>query len=443
MRAKMRAGHTVVNGYFRADDNRYIGYHFWLYSGIVAVTEKVFFSWGGNVLKAMQVTNALCLILCLLWFAFASSAGTAVNSWTVFFYLTGGSLYYFYWTHPEVLLSACLVVGFSGLFSRQWKWSLAAFSVASLQVVSLTPLLLLVAVYFLKATRRSRRQCMVILQSNWKFLLQVFSLPLVAPLYYLFHFGEPNLIAISGAVDARLIGWNRMVSFWFDLNQGLVVGLPVFVLAVIYATYLWGRGRLRRRHELALAVGASLLIALPLLSQTNWNAGQAIFNRYALYASAPLIVFLGRFFSSLEVSRWFKAFAVSFSLAFFGLCNFALNTVPGYVSHKPWVVWVLDHYPALYNPDPEIFIERTLGREVSMADGRFVVGWPLAGPAKSKVALSDVALDEKSDTLRLTGAGSDCWMRRRDLKLDRRVRERNWTYLHDVSQGMHCAPGPI
>ena len=42
-------------------------------------------------------------------------------------------------------------------------------------------------------------------------------------------------------------------------------------------------------------------------------------------------------------------------------CFKGVNATENPYKHKPWVKWVLSNAPSLYNPDPKVFAERTLG----------------------------------------------------------------------------------
>jgi hypothetical protein len=372
-------------GFYRTATGKYYGYHFWLYPALAAPFEAALRALGGSPLKAMQVLNAFIVGMVLIWLLGWQPVGLGTRLWTGACYLLGGTIYYLRWTGPEVLVTGIVVLGFAGLFIGYWRLALVAFSLASLQVVSLAPLLALVWAYRWARLSGSSRERFRILASDWPWLF-AFAIPLLAPLFYFWNFGRFNLIVDSGAASAELITLGRQVSAWFDLDQGMIVGLPWLLPVMVLAIARF----IRRRAwdgELTWAVAGSLIIFVPLTSQGNWNAGQAVFNRYALIAAAPLCVWMGRHLARIPGAVPAKAAFLAVMLAW--NAYFGGDEAPrtSYLYHKPWTSWLLSRFPGLYHPDPEIFVERTLHHEVSIRYGKLhgAVAWPTGSKIMTKI----------------------------------------------------------
>ncbi|MGA8006250.1 MAG: hypothetical protein WCA17_09125 [Burkholderiales bacterium] len=283
-------------------------------------------------------------------------------------------------------MTRLLVLGFAGLYVDRWRLALVVFALASLQDLSLAPLLPLVSAHRWTRVAGSSHERLRKLAKDWPWLF-AFAVSPIAPLFYFSNFGRFNPIVDAGSVSAGYITLGRQVSAWFDLDQGMIVGLPwLFPIALFAAA-----GFVRRHvwdSELTWAVTGSLIIFVPLTAQGNWNAGQAVFNRYALIAAAPLCVWMGRHLARSVTARPAKVFLLVAMLgwnAYFG----GDEAPEDYLDHKPWASWVLSHFPALYHPEPQIFIERTLHREVSIHYGEpnAAVVWPVGGEIKTKILI--------------------------------------------------------
>ena len=374
-------------GFYRTKTGKVYGYHFWLYSALAAPVEVALRVLGENPLKSMQILNALVAGLVLIWLLGWQPVSPDIRLWTGACYLLGGPIYYLRWTGPEVLVTSIIVFGFASLYGGRWRLALAGFALASLQVLSLAPLLALVWAHRWMQVAGSSRERFRIMAKDWPWLF-AFVVPLVAPLFYFWNFGRFNLIVASGAASAEFLTIGRQVSAWFDLDQGMIVGLPWLLPIVLLAV----AGFVRRRawdSELTWAVAGSLIIFIPLTTQGNWNAGQAVFNRYALIAAAPLYVWMGRYLARSVSIGPAKVVLLLFMLGW--NAYFLGDEAPesGYLYHKPWTSWVLSHFPGLYHPEPEIFVERTLQRELSIRYGQFhaAVAWPVGAKTKTKILI--------------------------------------------------------
>ncbi|MGZ8319583.1 MAG: hypothetical protein ACXWVD_10820 [Telluria sp.] len=182
--------------------------------------------------------------------------------------------------------------------------------------------------------------------------MAVFALP---PLFNLYQFGVPNIIAKLFS-DPSLIGLARLHSFFFDLNQGMILGIPGIVLAL--ALWGWHKGGIRR--DIALlgwALLFTLALAVPALAVLNWNSGAAGIMRYAFWAAMPILFVL--FLRLSKCAAWPRLLVP----AVMAVQAAAMLSAASYhyVEFSPLARLVMQHAPRLYHPEPEIFVER-LGR---------------------------------------------------------------------------------
>jgi hypothetical protein len=232
--------------------------------------------------------------------------------------------------------------------------------------------------------------------------------------------GRPSIIALY-STDRRLVGLERLCSYYLDLNQGLILVVPgiLVLLACIFP---------QRRRRLALAAALltalfMLALALPTLSALNWNAGSMGVLRYAFWGAMPLL-FLA--FSWLrDRARWPRLLLGAVFVLQLGAMAHARSY--DYKAFSPLARYVLDHAPGRYNPDPEIFIERSRNADGGM-DVRDVVVYPRQGqPRKVLFNAAGGSVDRS-----LCPAGQR-------LSTDAPVveLERGWRYLNDVPR---CVP---
>jgi hypothetical protein len=324
--------------------------HFFGYPALAALPLRVFEATGVPPLKAFQAANYAAIFVLglalLRLFRSAVSAGLGV-----LLFLGCGGMLYMNQTSPECVGAASLLAGLlfwlggaplaggvmAGLAAQQNPTIVMFFVFA--------PLLKLCVDWRREADVKSNVRTQLT-RANIAGLaagLALFALP---PLFNLLQFGVPNIIARRFS-DPGLISGTRLVSFFFDLNQGAIVALP----GVAAALLVWGW---RRRSAATGAVCLALVLALigPALAVLNWNSGAAGVMRYAFWAGMPLVLAL-----LLRVrahGRWPPLLALWLVLAQAAAMVHASSY--SYVEFSPAARFVLAHAPMHYHPEPEIGI---------------------------------------------------------------------------------------
>jgi hypothetical protein len=214
----------------------------------------------------------------------------------------------------------------------------------------------------------------------------VFALPL---LFNLYQFGVPNIIARLFS-DTRLVGLVRLESFFFDLNQGMILAVP----AVLAALLAWGWGRGRGASGQALVLGACLAftvaLVLPALAVLNWNSGAAGVMRYAFWAAMPFLFAL--LLRLREHARWPGAVV---ALVAATQCAFMYHdSLYAYTEFSPIARALLQRAPDLYHPEPEIFAERMAGNDDYIQPDKVYVYKVDGRPVKTLVNVANPNADE-------------------------------------------------
>jgi hypothetical protein len=376
----MRAGDPKLYAAFvRGRDGRVYSVHFPGYPALAALPFKVLARLGAAApFKAFQVVNLGAVFVLGLALRRFFGSGPKALAGVGLFLLCGGALY-LNWTSPECMSAAALLAGLllfatdaplagsllAGLAAQQNPTIVCFFGFA--------PLLLLLLRWRpgigLAANLRAlpRRRIVVALGAG-------LAVAALAPLFNLVQFGAPNIIARLFS-DPGLISLVRLESFYFDLNQGMILAVP----GVLAALAWWGwdaAGRRRAALVLAACAAFTLALALPALAVLNWNSGAAGVMRYAFWAAMPLLFAL--LLRLRDRARWPAALVAALALAQAGsMVNAASYT---YVEFSPLARLVLAHAPSLYHPEPEIFAERSGHNDDYIEPGK-VYAYPDKGQA--------------------------------------------------------------
>lgn len=328
--------------------------HFWFYSLLNLPARWICAIRPFNPIFIFHLTNFLLIILSCFVFLKTSKFNeyyTAVFC-LLFFYST--NYWYFCWPHPEVFTVCFASVGLWLFFHEKWYLGILLISLAALQnqPLAILPVVLSLIVLFKKGF-------------NFKKLIKLFlssALILAPPVFYFSHYGTTNLIGFQGALSTDYITTTRVFGFFFDINQGMILALPLILLVYLYLYFrkLYRIKATTTKWDLWL-LPAIVIIVCGASTINNWNHGQATVNRYVTYVGA--LVLMHFFFLVQEVAnnKWMQ---------FILICSVLTQMLTIYYHQKlnrydwstnepkPISNWVLAHFPTLYNPDPIIFNSR-------------------------------------------------------------------------------------
>ena len=352
-----RGDQELYAAFVRGREGKVYPVHFFGYPLLAAVPYALLERLHLNPLRAFQVVNYLGIFILGLALRrfFGSNLKAALG--LLLFFGCGGTLYAD-WTSPECLSAACLLAALLLLLSGAPLAAGLLGGVASLQNPTIVfffafgPLLKLWLDY-----RRGegfpanlRGQLTRANLAGLALGLAVFALP---PLFNLVQFGVPNIIAKKFS-DPNLVGMARLVSFFFDLNQGMVLGIPGVLAALALWGWKGGPSARRTAGTLALCLLFTLALALPALAVLNWNSGAAGVMRYAFWCAMPILLAL--LLRLRDARSWPRPLLLGLALAQGAAMVHA--TLYSYVEMSPLARLALEHAPRWYHPEPEIFAER-------------------------------------------------------------------------------------
>lgn len=346
-------------GFYRGFDGRTYAIHFFAYPALAALPLKMLGWVGAPPLKCFEVVNlALVFVLGLALLRLFGARARATLA--VLMFLLCGGLSYVSWSSPECMSAAALL---AGLILFATNAPVAGGLLAGLAAMQNPPIVFFcVFAPLLRLCLEYRRGAGI--KASMARVLQprdllgiglaaaMFALPL---LFNLWAFGMPSVIA-KFSTSAELASLNRLHSFFFDLNQGMIVGVPGLLGALVLCGWS-AQPRTVRLRALALIAAASafaVALALPTLVTQNWNSAAAGMMRYASWAAMPLLfAFLWR----LRVrEHWPVAMVLAVLLA--QLAGTAYGRRSKALELNALSQRVFERVPGAYNPDPEIFYER-------------------------------------------------------------------------------------
>ena len=372
LKAQISSGGGKGTYFFRDLSGRYYGLHFWLYPALCVPAKWVLQAVHANELKAFQVTNVTFIAFAVAM-VLRSACVSMQRRLTILLLFYGvGISYYFRWPHPEIFSAAACLVASVAFLEKRLLVSTFACGLCAIQNPSAA---LMIPVIFasqmdswLKTTASGK--CKIVGQ----FVLAG-GCSLLPFGFYQMMYGTPSLIARERYLLLDNVDLSRMFSLLFDLNQGMVVGagwvmglagLGVLMrcFARIDVSHPTERRRLFRREDWLIA--AMALMALGVLPQVNWNSGQSVFTRYAFWLCVPLVVWAASQWGNTRLQQWgLRGVIVMQLLTVYIYGGFSsVDEMSSYIEHKRLPGAVLNYVPWVYNPEPEIFAERTLGREV-------------------------------------------------------------------------------
>ncbi|NDB33968.1 MAG: hypothetical protein EB023_01170 [Flavobacteriia bacterium] len=342
-------------GFYRNSKGNVYGYHFVFYSLVNVPSRALTAMMNIHPIKAFLYTNLfLCaLLLALILFSSKSIPWAHLLFFGVVFF--SGFFYYQTWTHPEVITVVLVSSGMVFLLDKRFHAAMCCVALATLQNQPLLFLLLWFFGYIVYAHK-----------FNLKPLLPFFLYALVfliPSLYFYTLFGTTSLIKDAGYLSFTNCSLNRVFGFFFDLNQGMVLSLGLWL--VFYVVLLLVRAVKVVKHKewspwdfIPLVV---LAMTVLVSAMSNWNHGMAIVNRYAVWIQIPIIFHAILLIEPLRIIPKATLIGAGLSSQILLLAiHRPLNQFDwSNLQHMPLAKWMLDHYPKFYNPDPQIFIART------------------------------------------------------------------------------------
>lgn len=339
-------------GIIKTKRGSYFAMHFWFYSLINIPAKVLLESLNSNPYLCFRATNILLILLLFLYILFYSKIDEKIKIPLSIIFFFAGIQYYVAWIHPEVYTAVLTLFSFIALYDKRFKLSIILVCLASFQ----NPPLVFIIVFAISYN-------WYLYGFNLKrlfYLSLIGSICLIPFIFNYYHFGA--LSSVESAVKYEYISLARLHSTFFDVNQGVIVSIPILLLLFIYFTIKNLISKNRSFFDFTFLI--VILISIPTLAQTNWNMGHNFISRYVLWISVPII-----FYTCMQLMKIKRGVLYLWILLLIQIPYVSIyhSKQKSYLANKPLAKFLLIHHPSLYNPDPEIFGERTLHHERVLA----------------------------------------------------------------------------
>ena len=427
----------------RNKDGDYYDHHFCFYALIALPVKSVLTSYNANQAASFQITNSLIIILGLCYLLYFSTLLPIQRMAMSLLYLFEGILFYLRWPHPEILIATAVFLSAVAIIEKRKHLSILFASIGALQNPVVCLFIPIIFLYNASDWLKLDLKHKILELSKATLFTLVSTIPFV---FYYIKFGKISLAPVS--ISNVGFNINKLFSFFFDLNQGLILGMPAILIASIFILFCslivlikWSRpvvckllNDVNFDYKSILLVVASLLMAWGTTILTNWNSGQSVFIRYAVWAGAPLVVYL--VINLAKFKKWLFIVLCIIAIQVFNTCiNHAYYAENGEFIMSQTSKFVLNHYPSIYNPEPEIFIERTLGAAVSTDTRTTIVDTPVVYRDGEgfirKIAFRETAIPVFDDSV--------CGVDKRLISVDRRPAD--VTKAHKADEGYFYLSG--
>ncbi len=342
-----------INGYFYSKQNKFYCYHYYTYS-LFCLPAKILGEWTGSpALHAFYKTNAIFVIITCLILLFFFSKNLYISIFSALCFCFSSCYWYLGWEHTEIFSASLVVWGLVFFLNKKRLFGLLCIALATSQTQTLMLLLAFLACWAVYDKK-----------FNIKYMVYTFLVCIVAfcPLiFYYYHFNTTSIIKDMGFLDNKYITGTRLFGFYFDLNQGMILAMPLILLSyiVLYFKNLIANYKTLGFHLLLPVICICMTIVGS--SMGNWNPGQSIVHRYTTWIGA--IIFVHTFYLLEQTKNDKNIFLLSSFMWTQIIVCFYFQTVNKFdweqESHKDIAIWTLDNYPDSYNPDPVIFAVRT------------------------------------------------------------------------------------
>lgn len=203
---------------------------------------------------------------------------------------------------------------------------------------------------------------------SWLGISLGFAIAGLHPAYYYFRFGSVTPQMITGAAANDFKGIRELTCFIIDPDVGLISNWPWLIVPFSSVLVFWTWNRQRTPWVTILFCLSSVAILCWAQAKTNnFNHGGTIkISRYALWYIPFLFPLLLKFAKQYhQVPHWQRLAVIVFlcGATYINTGKFWPKRPESYLFQASLAEKFYDHFPAAYDPIPEIFIERNIRKE--------------------------------------------------------------------------------
>jgi len=348
------------------DGKKYPG-HFILYSILATPVRVVLKTLNLDQLKTLVFTNLIILTFTVFYILknFLKSGFKRIVFLSLIY--LSPLISFIIWPGPDLFYVCFLMLSVflffkKSYFSASFLSAIASWHSQPLIVISLFYLLYHIAVNFITSDTEKKYfkfmqkvffQCLLILiMLSVPYIYNLAVIGVLTP-WTIFHEGWTTVYGFG----LHNLSLKKLFEQFFDLNMGLFFYAPLILLAGIY--FMFKSVIFDKKIYLLLVV----LIATAFMYQTNpsWHFGTAGYGptRHILFVMPFLIYFLLEYFQKGKKQNIILGAIIISQIFVLGVNGFIYPDFENSLKNTPYAKFVLEKFPSLYNPTPEIFVDRT------------------------------------------------------------------------------------
>lgn len=339
--------------------------HFILYSILAIPIRLILHLFSINELQTLRLTNVLILFGAIA-FTFKYLLKNDFKRMILLGVIIVSPLMFFLsWPGPDIFYLSLLLIA-TLLFLEKNYISAGIFTaIASSHSQPLTVLSLLMGFFgAYKYFKYSSKNTIAL--PKMRFILQLGLIPfiLAIPVFYnVLFFGAlspwtklQDGWTILNGFGLQNISLQKFSEQFLDLNLGIFFYAPMFILTGLY--FVW-----KYRHNLDVVFLFIAFLITAFFYQTNpaWHYGTAGYgpSRHAIFFLPLFIVFFVFFMQKTFKHYFLLVIFILLQIPILSMNRFTNPDLTKTLYHNQYAQFVLDRWPELYNPTPEIFVDRT------------------------------------------------------------------------------------
>lgn len=377
----------AMNGYYKDKFGDFYSYHFSFLSLVNAPVLFLTNYLDKTPTKSFYLTNTAFFLVAVFFIIFMLKESILYRL-SLLFFLSGQTTFlYLKWPHPEAITISLSIIALCLIKIDKSLLASIVFAFASLQYPPLGLVAAVVLFYgiIVDVISASPKKVTDIIRDKKKILKYIgFStvsgiIVLIPSAFYFYHYGVLSIIA-SSAVDVKLISIQRLISLYYDLNQGAILLYPaILILTPIFTLIAMFNIKSKSNITILLFVALSIISSIPSLTTLNWNAGSTNVMRYAFWVSVPLVFAFVEFLFNIKNKKIFISVAVIsilIQVLVYAIQYKGKYFSPNYITYSPIAKLAFSHIPTIYNPIPEIFLERAFEKDGATVALFYTKGYP-------------------------------------------------------------------
>lgn len=354
--------------YMKGKDSERYPVHFLFYSLLCLPVRIILHLFHLNELLTLRIANLIILsgMVIIVFLKFIKTAGPRF----LFLLLTYLSpiAFFIIWPGPDIFYISMLMLAIFLFYGKKYKESVILLAFASWHSQPLIVLALGALSYYFFSTSKIvdffKKKNIHIDPSVVIYSIILFLLIILPYLFNYFVFGvfTPWTILKDGwtqlnGFGIQNISMQKLFEQFFDPNVGLIWYAPVLFLVGCY--YLFKSVKVNLQDGLVVII----IFLTAMFYQTNpaWHYGTAGYGptRHIIFIIPFLIFFIVRGLQNRTIEKLALLLIVVTQIFSLSINGYFSPKFENSLVQSPYAQLILNHFPRLYNPTPEIFVDRT------------------------------------------------------------------------------------